>query len=157
MPPKGYLQRLREICDQHGILLIFDEVICGFGRTGKEFGADSFGVVPDMITMAKALTNGVVPMGAVAVNDKVHNVLMDAAPEAGIELFHGYTYSGCPVASAAAIATRAIFEQEQLVERAATMSPKFLEALYSLNALANVTAIPRHRLLCRLDLKPPPH
>src|SRR3546814_18414285 len=90
MPPKGYLQRLREICDQHGILLIFDEVICGFGRTGKEFGADSFGVVPDMITMAKALTNGVVPMGAVAVNDKVHNVLMDAAPEAGIELFHGY-------------------------------------------------------------------
>src|SRR3546814_5882917 len=82
------------------ILLIFDEVICGFGRTSKQFGADSFGVVPDIITMAKALTNGVVPMGAVAVNDKVHNVLMDAAPEAGIELFHGYTYSGCPVASA---------------------------------------------------------
>src|SRR3546814_11521395 len=91
---------------RHGILLIFDEVICGFGRTGKQFGADSFGVVPDIITMAKALTNGVVPMGAVAVNDKVHNVLMAAAPEAGIELFPGYTYSGCPVASAAAIETR---------------------------------------------------
>src|SRR3546814_19838091 len=94
-----------------------------------------------MITMAKALTNGVVPMGAVAVNDKVHNVLMDAAPEAGIELFHGYTYSGCPVASAAAIATRDIFEQEPLVERAPKMAPKFPEALHSLKDVPIVVDI----------------
>ena len=154
IPPKGYLQRLREICDRHGILLIFDEVICGFGRTGKQFAADSFGVVPDMITMAKALTNGVVPMGAVAVNDKVHQGLMDAAPEAGIELFHGYTYSGCPVASAAAIATRDIFEKEQLVERAAKMSPKFLEALYSLKDLAIVTDIRGYGMIGGVDLAP---
>ena len=154
IPPKGYLQRLREICDKHGILLIFDEVICGFGRTGKQFGSDAFGVVPDMITMAKALTNGVVPMGAVAVNDKVHQTLMDAAPDAAIELFHGYTYSGCPVASAAALATRDIFEQEQLVERAAKMSPKFLEALYALKDLAIVTDIRGYGMLGGVDLAP---
>ncbi|WP_340119040.1 aspartate aminotransferase family protein [Pelagibius sp. 7325] len=154
IPPKGYLQRLREICDEHGILLIFDEVICGFGRTGKQFGADSFGVIPDMITMAKALTNGVVPMGAVAVNDKVHQTLMDAAPEAGIELFHGYTYSGCPVASAAALATRDIFEQEQLVERAAKMSPKFMEALYGLKELAIVTDIRGYGMIGGVDVAP---
>lgn len=154
IPPKGYLQRLREICDEHGILLIFDEVICGFGRTGKQFGADSFGVVPDIITMAKALTNGVVPMGAVAVNDKVHQTLMDAAPEAGIELFHGYTYSGCPVASAAALATRDIFEQDQLVERAAAMTPKFLEALFSLKDLEVVTDIRGYGMIGGVDIAP---
>ena len=154
VPPKGYLQRLREICDRHGILLIFDEVICGFGRTGKQFGSDSFGVVPDIITMAKALTNGVVPMGAVAVNEKVHQVLMDAAPEAGIELFHGYTYSGCPVASAAAIATRDIFEQEQLVERAGKMAPKFLDALYSMKDLDIVVDIRGYGMVGGIDLAP---
>ncbi len=154
VPPKGYLQRLREICDKHGILLIFDEVICGFGRTGKQFGSDSFGVVPDIITMAKALTNGVVPMGAVAVNEKVHQVLMDAAPEAGIELFHGYTYSGCPVASAAAIATRDIFEQEQLVERAGKMAPKFLDALYSMKDLDIVVDIRGYGMVGGIDLAP---
>jgi beta-alanine--pyruvate transaminase len=154
VPPKGYLQRLREICDKHGILLIFDEVITGFGRTGKPFGSDSFEVVPDIITMAKALTNGVVPMGAVAVNEKVHDVLMNAAPEAGIELFHGYTYSGCPVASAAAIATRDIFEQEQLVERAGKMTPKFLDALYSMKDLDIVTDIRGYGMVGGIDLAP---
>ena len=154
MPPQGYLKRLREICDRHGILLIFDEVICGFGRTGKQFGSDSFGVVPDMVTMAKALTNGVVPMGAVAVSEHVHQTLMDAAPENTIELFHGYTYSGCPVASAAALATRNIFEEEQLVERAAKMSPTFLEALYSLQDLPVVTDIRGYGLLGGVDLAP---
>ncbi len=152
MPPKGYLQRLREICDDHNILLIFDEVICGFGRTGKQFGADSFGVVPDMVTMAKALTNGVVPMGAVAASEHVHETLMNAAPENAIELFHGYTYSGCPVASAAAIATRNIFEEEQLVERAAKMTPKFLEALYSLKDLSVVTDIRGYGMIGGIDL-----
>jgi beta-alanine--pyruvate transaminase len=154
VPPKGYLQRLREICDKHGILLIFDEVITGFGRTGKPFGSDSFEVVPDIITMAKALTNGVVPMGAVAVNEKVHDVLMNAAPEAGIELFHGYTYSGCPVASAAAIATRDNFEQEQLVERAGKMTPKFLDALYSMKDLDIVTDIRGYGMVGGIDLAP---
>ena len=101
VPPKGYLERLRQICDQHGILLIFDEVICGFGRTGHQFGADAFGVVPDMVTMAKALTNGVVPMGAVACSEKIFDAIAGAAPDWAIELFHGYTYSGCPVAAAA--------------------------------------------------------
>jgi len=125
VPPKGYLKRLREICDKHHILLIFDEVICGFGRTGKQFGADSFGVVPDMITMAKALTNGVLPMGAVAVSDKIYETICNASPETSIELFHGYTYSGCPVATAAALVTRDIFEREGLVERAAKMTSKF--------------------------------
>jgi beta-alanine--pyruvate transaminase len=154
VPPKGYLERLREICDRYHILLIFDEVICGFGRTGKQFGADSFGVTPDMITMAKALTNGVVPMGAVACSQKIYDTITDAAPEMTVELFHGYTYSGCPVASAAGLATRDIFEQEQLVERAAAMSPKFLEALFTLKDLPVVTDIRGYGLLGTLDIAP---
>ncbi len=152
VPPKGYLNRLREICDENGILLIFDEVICGFGRTGHEFGSDAFGVVPDMVTMAKALTNGVVPMGAVACSEKLLDTLADVAPDWGIELFHGYTYSGCPVASAAALATRDIFEQEDLVSRAAAMTPKFLDALYSLGDLPIVKDIRGYGLLGGVDL-----
>ncbi len=154
VPPKGYLNRLREICDKHGILLIFDEVICGFGRTGKQFGADAFGVVPDMITMAKALTNGVVPMGAVACAEKIYDTITSAAPEAAIELFHGYTYSGCPVASAAGLATRDIFEKEDLVAKAAETAPKFQEALFSLKDLAVVTDIRGYGMLGALDLAP---
>ncbi len=156
MPPKGYLQRLREICDRHGILLIFDEVICGFGRTGKQFAADSFGVVPDMITMAKALTNGVMPMpmGAVACSDRIYETITGAAPETAIELFHGYTYSGCPVAAAAGLATRDIFDREDLIERAATMSPVFMEALYSLEDLPVVTDIRGYGLIGGIDLAP---
>lgn len=152
VPPKGYLNRLREICDKNNILLIFDEVITAFGRTGKHFGSDSFGVVPDMITMAKALTNGVVPMGAVAVSDKVYETIANASPETAIELFHGYTYSGCPVAAVAALATRDIFEKEKLVDRAAQLTPKFLEALYSLKDLPVVTDIRGYGLLGGVDL-----
>ncbi len=154
VPPKGYLERLRKICDQHHILLIFDEVITAFGRTGKQFASDSFGVVPDMITMAKALTNGVVPMGAVAVSDNIYNTITNAAPETAVELFHGYTYSGCPVAAVAALATRDIFEKEQLVERAAKMAPKFLEGLSSFKDLAIVTDIRGYGLLGGIDLAP---
>ncbi len=154
VPPKGYLQRLREICDRHHILLIFDEVICAFGRTGKQFGSDSFDVVPDMITMAKALTNGVVPMGAVACSDKIYETITGAAPEAAIELFHGYTYSGCPVAATAGIVTRDIFKEEQLVERAAKMSPMFLDAMFSLQDLPVVTDIRGYGLLGGIDLAP---
>ena len=154
VPPKGYLQRLREICDQHDIVLIFDEVICGFGRTGKQFASDSFAVVPDMITMAKALTNGVVPMGAVACSEKIHATITGAAPEQAIELFHGYTYSGCPVAAAAGLATRDIFEREGLVERAGAMAPKFLDALFALRDIPVVTDIRGYGLLGTLDMAP---
>jgi beta-alanine--pyruvate transaminase len=154
VPPKGYLNRLREICDQHGILLIFDEVICGFGRTGKQFGADAFGVVPDMITMAKALTNGVVPMGAVACSEQIYDTITGAAPESAVELFHGYTYSGCPVASSAGLATRDIFEKEDLVGRAAEMAPVFQEALFSMKDIPAVTDIRGYGLLGALDLVP---
>jgi len=154
VPPKGYLNRLREICDKYGIVLIFDEVICGFGRTGKQFGADSFGVTPDLMTMAKALTNGVVPMGAVACSETIYETITGAAPDMAVELFHGYTYSGCPVASAAGLATRDIFEEEQLVERAAAMSPRFLEGLFGLKDLAVVTDIRGYGLFGTLDIAP---
>lgn len=154
VPPKGYLKRLREICDKHGILLIFDEVICGFGRTGNHFASQSFEVVPDMITMAKALTNGVVPMGAVATSDAIYEAITGAVPETSVELFHGYTYSGCPVATAAALATRDIFENEKLVERSAKMTPKFLDSLYSLKDLPVVTDIRGYGMLGGIDLAP---
>ena len=154
VPPKGYLDRLREICDAHGILLIFDEVICGFGRTGHQFGSDAFGVVPDMITMAKALTNGVVPMGAVACDEKLLDGLAAVAPEWAIELFHGYTYSGCPVAAAAGLATRDIFEEEDLVGNAARMTPKFKDHCASLADLAIVKQIRTYGLLAGIDVEP---
>jgi beta-alanine--pyruvate transaminase len=154
VPPQGYLARLRQICDRHGILLIFDEVICAFGRTGKQFAADSFEVVPDMITMAKALTNGVMPMGAVACKETIYETITSAAPEAAVELFHGYTYSGCPAATAAALATRDIFEREDLVGRAGRTSPAFLDAVFSLRDLPVVTDIRGYGLLAAIDLAP---
>jgi beta-alanine--pyruvate transaminase len=132
VPPKGYLERLRQICDKHGILLVFDEVICGFGRTGKAFAAQSFGVVPDMITMAKALTNGAQPMGAVAVSERIYSTIVDNATPGGVELFHGYTYSAHPAACAAGIAALDIYEREGLFERAAELSPYFLERVFAL-------------------------
>src|SRR5258706_2281161 len=122
VPPKGYLERLRQICDKNGILLVFDEVICGFGRTGKAFASQSFGVIPDMITMAKALTNGAQPMGAVAVSERIYSSIVDNAA-AGVELFHGYTYSAHPAACAAGIAALDIYVREGLFERAAELSP----------------------------------
>ena len=154
VPPKGYLKRLREICDRHGILLIFDEVITGFGRTGKAFAADSFEVLPDMITMAKGLTNGNVPMGAVAVRDHIYETIVDAAPERSIELFHGYTYSGCPVASAAGLAALDIYDKEDLFARAARMSPSFLDMVFALRELSIVTDIRGYGLLAGFDLAP---
>lgn len=131
-PPVGYLERLRQICDANGILLVFDEVITGFGRIGGKFAADHFGVMPDIMTMAKALTNGSIPMGAVAVTDAVYDTVMDGAAPGAIEFFHGYTYSGHPAACAAGLATLEIYEEEGLFQRSADMSPYFLDAVYSL-------------------------
>jgi beta-alanine--pyruvate transaminase len=132
IPPIGYLKRLREICDEHGILLVFDEVITGFGRTGKGFASETYGVTPDIITMAKALTNGAIPMGAVAVKDEIYDTITNASPENAIEFFHGYTYSAHPAACAAGIATQKIYEEEGLFNRAADMSGYFLDAVWSL-------------------------
>ena len=130
VPPKGYLKRLREICDAHGILLVFDEVITGYGRTGQTFAAQSFGVTPDIMTMAKGLTNGAQPMGAVAASERIHDTIMGAAPEGAIEFFHGYTYSGHPASCAAGIATLDIYRNEGLFERGRELSPYFLDALF---------------------------
>jgi beta-alanine--pyruvate transaminase len=154
VPPKGYLERLRQICDQHGILLVFDEVICGFGRTGQPFAAQSFGVTPDMITMAKALTNGAQPMGAVAVSAGIYDAITEAAPEQAVELFHGYTYSAHPAACAAGIATLDIYEREGLFEKAAAMSAYFLDALFSLADLPIITDIRGYGMLAGFDLAP---
>ncbi|EIJ43778.1 adenosylmethionine-8-amino-7-oxononanoate aminotransferase [Beggiatoa alba B18LD] len=155
VPPKGYLERLREICTQYGILLIFDEVITGFGRTGKAFAADSFGVTPDIITMAKALTNGAVPMGAVAVKRDIYDTIVNHAPEGVTEFFHGYTYSGHPLACAAAHATLDIYQQEKLFERASELSAYFLETVFnSLHDLPIITDIRGYGLLAGFDLAP---
>lgn len=152
VPPKGYLKRLREICDQHGILLVFDEVITGWGRTGQAFAAQSFGVTPDVITMAKAITNGAQPMGAVAVSERIHDTIMAAAPEGAIEFFHGYTYSGHPAACAAGLATLDIYKRDGLFERARALSPYFLEGLFSLKDLPVVTDIRGYGMLGAIDV-----
>jgi beta-alanine--pyruvate transaminase len=153
VPPKGYLQRLRELCDKHGILLIFDEVITGYGRLGAPFAAQYFGVTPDMMTTAKGLTNGVLPMGAVYVRRGIYDSLMQG-PEHIIELFHGYTYSGHPSACAAAIATLDIYEREGLFERAAAMAPVFEQAVHSLRDAPNVIDIRNLGLMAAVELKP---
>ena len=154
VPPKGYLERLREICDANGILLIFDEVITGFGRIGAPFAAQAFGVTPDIMTMAKALTNGAQPMGAVAVKDTVYDAVVDAAPEGGIEFFHGYTYSGHPASCAAGNATLDIYESEGLFERAAGLSDYFLDAVYGLRDIELIGDIRGIGLLAAIDVKP---
>ena len=140
VPPKGYLERLRAICDKHGILLIFDEVITGFGRLGKPFAADFFGVTPDLMSFAKGVTNGTIPMGGVVAANKVYDAFMQAS-QGAIELFHGYTYSGHPIAAAAASATVDLYREEGLFERAAELSPYFEQALHSLKGLPNVIDI----------------
>ena len=132
VPPKGYLERLREICDENGILLVFDEVITGFGRLGSPFASQAFSVTPDICTMAKALTNGAIPMGAVAARDEIYETVTNAAPENAIELFHGYTYSAHPAACAAGIAAQRIYQDEGLFERAVSMAGYFSEAMHSL-------------------------
>ncbi|MDH3314410.1 MAG: aspartate aminotransferase family protein [Gammaproteobacteria bacterium] len=154
VPPKGYLERIREICDAYGILLVFDEVICGFGRMGTPFAAQAFDVKPDIMTMAKALTNGNQPMGAVAVNDHVYDTVMDAAPDGAIEFFHGYTYSGHPAACAAGIATLEIYEKEKLFDRAAELSPYFLDQIFSLSDVPVITDIRGYGLLAGFDVAP---
>ncbi len=151
LPPKGYLQRLREICDKHGILLIFDEVISGFGRLGAPFAFDKFGVTPDMVVVAKGLTNGTVPMGAVFASDKVHDAFM-TGPEGAIELFHGYTYSGHPVAAAAGIATLDLYRTERLFERANELAPYWEETMHSLRGAANVIDIRNMGLVAGVEL-----
>jgi beta-alanine--pyruvate transaminase len=154
VPPVGYLERLREICTAHGILLIFDEVICGFGRTGQNFAAQSFDVTPDIITMAKAITNGCVPMGAVGVSDHVYQTILDAAPEETIEFFHGYTWSSHPVACAASLAALDIYQKEDLFEQARNLSPYFLEQLYTLASVPGVSDIRGFGMMAGVDINP---
>jgi beta-alanine--pyruvate transaminase len=154
VPPKGYLKRLREICDKHGILLVFDEVITAFGRLGHPFAADAFDVKPDIITMAKALTNGAQPMGAVAVRDEIYDTIVEKAPEGMIEFFHGYTYSAHPAACAAGLATMEIFKREKLFEKAAALSPYFLDKIWSLKDIDLVTDIRGYGLMAAIDVKP---
>lgn len=153
MPPKGYLERLRELCTKHGILLIFDEVITGFGRLGSSFAAEHFGVMPDMITCAKGLTNGVIPMGAVLTTGAIHDAFMQG-PEEAIELFHGYTYSGNPIAAAAGLATLETYREEGLFERAADMAPYWEEALHSLRDAPHVIDIRNMGLIAGIELEP---
>ncbi len=151
-PPKGYLDRLREICDAHGILLVFDEVITGWGRMGANFGAQAFGVAPDMITMAKALTNGAQPMGAVAAKQAIYDAIVDAGPARGVEFFHGYTYSAHPAACAAGLAMMDIFANERLIDRARETSPYFADTIHALRDLAVVTDIRSIGMLAAIDV-----
>ncbi|MGO9063584.1 MAG: aminotransferase class III-fold pyridoxal phosphate-dependent enzyme, partial [Myxococcaceae bacterium] len=141
VPPKGYLERLRALCTKHGILLIFDEVITGFGRLGAAFGASYFGVLPDMMTVAKGITNAAVPMGAVVVRGGIYDSVVNAAAESGIEFFHGYTYSGHPLASAAGLATLELYRAEGLFERAAGLAPFWADAVHSLRDVPMVLDI----------------
>jgi beta-alanine--pyruvate transaminase len=153
LPPKGYLQKIRAICDKYGILLIFDEVITGFGRLGTPFAADFFGITPDMIVCAKGLTNAAVPMGAVIVRQDIHDTFMQAAPADSIEFFHGYTYSGHPLAAAAAVATLAVYREEQLFQRAAGMAPYFEQAVHSLKGAPFVRDVRNLGLVCGIELE----
>ena len=153
IPPVGYLERLRALCDHYGILLIFDEVITGFGRLGTPFAADHFGVVPDIICAAKGLTNGIIPMGAVIVKDEIYNQFM-IGPKDTIELFHGYTYSGNPVAAAAAIATLEVYEEDDLFLRASELAAHWQEALHSLADHPFVIDIRNIGLIGAIELEP---
>ena len=153
LPPKGYLERLRAICDKHGILLIFDEVITGFGRTGTPFGAQRFGVTPDLMCVAKGITNGCVPMGAVFARQFIHDAFMNG-PEHLIEFFHGYTYSAHPLACAAALGTLDTYAEEGLLTRAAQMEGYFADAVHSLKGLPNVIDIRNLGLVGGIELAP---
>ncbi len=154
-PPAGYLERLREICDRHGILLIFDEVITAFGRVGKAFAAQKFGVTPDIITTAKGLTNGVIPMGAVLVSGDVHTAFMQG-PEAMIELFHGYTYSGHPVAAAAGVAAMEVYREEGIFEQADALAAPFAELLHAFDNHEKVIDVRNFGLMGAIELAPRP-
>ncbi len=154
VPPEGYLARLREICDRHGILLILDEVITGFGRIGEAFACERFGVEPDMIAMAKGLTNATVPMAAVGVSRGIHDTLLEGP--AGVELFHGYTYSGHPLACAAGLATLEVYAGEGLFERARALAPVWEDALHSLSDKPNVIDIRNIGLMGAVEMAPRP-
>jgi beta-alanine--pyruvate transaminase len=156
IPPKGYLQRLREICDKHGILLIFDEVITGFGRTGAPFAAQRFGVTPDLMTVAKGITNGCVPMGAVIAKGSIYDTFMQG-PEHLIEFFHGYTYSSHPLACAAGLATLETYADEGLLARALELEPYFADAVHSLKGLPNVIDVRNIGLVGGVELAPLPN
>jgi beta-alanine--pyruvate transaminase len=156
IPPKGYLDRLRAICDKHGILLIFDEVITGFGRLGTNFAADYFGVVPDMMTTAKGITNAAVPMSAVFASDKIYNTVIEATPEGGIELAHGYTYSSHPMATAAALATLDVYRDEGLFQRAHDLAPYWEDAIHSLKGSRHVVDLRNIGLVGAIELEPRP-
>lgn len=155
-PPVGYLERLREITRKHGILLIFDEVIAAFGRVGTSFAAERFGVVPDLITCAKGVTSGTVPLGAVLARDAIRDAILDNAPEGQIEFFHGYTYSGHPLATAAAMATLDVYEEEGLFARAAALAPVLEDALHGLEDEPNVRDIRNIGLAGAVELEPRP-
>jgi len=155
IPPQGYLQRLREICTRHGILLIFDEVITGFGRTGQPFAAQTFGVMPDLMTLAKGLTNGSVPMGAVLARDEIYQAFMQG-PEHLIEFMHGYTYSGHPLACAAGLATLDTYAEEGLLTRAAEIGPYFEQKVHSLRGEPHVIDVRNHGLVAGIELQPLP-
>ncbi|MEO8536811.1 MAG: aminotransferase class III-fold pyridoxal phosphate-dependent enzyme [Betaproteobacteria bacterium] len=153
VPPQGYLERLRKICDTHGILLVFDEVITGFGRTGAPFAAQSFGVTPDIITMAKAITNATQPMGAVAASQRIHDTVMGAAQDGAIEFFHGYTYSGHPAACAAGLATLDIYRDEGLFEQGSALAPYFQQAIFSLRGAPYISDIRGYGMLAAFDVE----
>lgn len=153
LPPVGYLKRLREICDRHDILLIFDEVITGFGRIGKPFASIAFDVTPDLMTTAKGLTNGAIPMGAVFAHRKIYDAFMQG-PENAIELFHGYTYSAHPVACAAALATLDVYTREGLLTRAASLATEWENAVHSLRGVAHVLDVRNYGLIGAVELEP---
>ncbi len=154
-PPEGYLQRIREICSAYGILLIFDEVINAFGRLGAAFASERFAVVPDIITTAKGLTNGVIPMGAAIVTEQIHDAIVNGPPHA-VELFHGYTYSGHPVAAAAALATLTAYKEESAFEEARSLEPVFEEAIHALKGRRHVIDIRNAGLMGAVELAPSP-
>jgi len=155
VPPRGYLQRLREICDRHGILLVFDEVITGFGRLGTAFASQFFGVTPDLITFAKGVTSGSVPMGGVLVKKTIYQTFMEASA-AGVELFHGYTYSGHPLAAAAALATLDTYAEERLFDRARELATHFENGVHGLRGLPNVVDCRNLQLIGAVELAPRP-
>ena len=156
VPPKGYLERLRELCTKHGILLIFDEVITGFGRLGAPTASAYFGVTPDLLTLAKAINNAAVPMGAVAVHREVHDTVINSAAPGAIELAHGYTYSGHPLAAAAAVATLDLYQRENLFGRAAELSPVFEAAVHSVRGAPHVKDIRNLGMVAGIELEPRP-
>jgi beta-alanine--pyruvate transaminase len=156
LPPRGYLERIRAICDKHGLLLIFDEVITGFGRTGSAFASHTFNVQPDLMTVAKGITSGVVPMGAVLVDQRIYEACVSASgfQEQAVEFFHGYTYSGHPLACAAGLAALAVYREEGLFQRAASLAPAFADALHSLKGAPHVIDIRNIGLMGAVELEP---